>query len=52
MNHKGMKGSESRNNLWEPEWATNGSYFVFRKLEQDVEAFHKYVSAIITHIHY
>ncbi|PKY02278.1 hypothetical protein P168DRAFT_320824 [Aspergillus campestris IBT 28561] len=41
MNHKGMKGSDERTPLWEPEWATNGSYFVFRKLAQDVEAFHK-----------
>ncbi|PKY02385.1 Dyp-type peroxidase [Aspergillus campestris IBT 28561] len=27
---------------WEPDWAKNGSYFVLRKMGQDVPKFHKY----------
>lgn len=41
VNHKGMNGTNENTGLWDPDWAKNGSYFVFRKMEQDVEAFHK-----------
>lgn len=33
---------------WEPDWAKNGSYFVLRKMGQDVPKFHKYVTATVT----
>jgi Dyp-type peroxidase family len=31
-----------------PEWATNGSYLVFRRLQQDVEAFNRLVDQVHT----
>ncbi|PLN76520.1 hypothetical protein BDW42DRAFT_178557 [Aspergillus taichungensis] len=46
VNHKGTNGFDEESRLWEPDWAKNGSYFVFRKLEQDVEAFHKHAEKL------
>ncbi|KAF9893476.1 hypothetical protein FE257_010788 [Aspergillus nanangensis] len=42
VNRAGMMGTDHRTRLWEPEWATNGSYFVLRKMKQLVKEFHEY----------
>lgn len=39
MNHPGTNGFHEDVGQWEPEWAKNGSYFVLRKMEQDVGKF-------------
>ncbi|MGG3647131.1 Dyp-type peroxidase [Bacillus wiedmannii] len=39
-----LKGPEMFKNV--PEWARNGSYLVFRRLSQDVEAFHNILKEI------
>ncbi|OJI96675.1 hypothetical protein ASPVEDRAFT_23672 [Aspergillus versicolor CBS 583.65] len=39
MNHPGTNGFNEDVGQWEPEWAKNGSYFVLRKMEQDVGKF-------------